>query len=183
MTIQLSYAPSLTESVRPIEFEDIEALARWLDEQPAVSNKTDSGIIIAATFDNYPITAKERTLDRATTTSAAFLDFDDGSVTPEEVAQELEDAGLQFIIRPTFSSTPEAPRFCAIVPYDQACPADKHRAAIDRILRPCLNGHAAFASESLVPVQPRFVSLKSGGSNDILPVSYTHLTLPTSDLV
>ena len=168
MTIALSYAPSLTESVRPIAFEDIEALARWLDEQPTVSNKTDSGIIIAATFDSYPITAKERTLDRATTTSAAFLDFDDGSVTPDEVAQELEDAGLQFIIRPTFSSTPEAPRFCAIVPYDQPCPADKHRAAIDRVLRPKLNGHAAFASESLVPVQPRFISLKSGASNDIL---------------
>lgn len=185
MPIQLSYAPSLTDSLRPIEFDDIEGLARWLNDQPAVSNKTDSAIIVAATFDTYPISAKERTLDRATTTSAAFLDFDDGSVTPEEVAQELEDAGLQFIIRPTFSSTPEAPRFCAIVPYDQACPADKHRAAIDRVLRPKLNGHASFASESLVPVQPRFVSLKSGVRADILlpegfsvPLSFDPDTLP-----
>lgn len=185
MTIQLSYAPSLTDPLRPIEFDDIEALARWLNDQPPVANKTDSAILVAASFDAYPINAGERTLDRATFTSAAFLDFDDGSVTADEVAQELEDAGLQFIIRPTFSSTPEAPRFVAIIPYDQPCPADKHRAAVDRILRPKLNGHAAFARESLVPVQPRFVSLKSGASADILlpegfavPLSFDPTTLP-----
>lgn len=187
MTIQLSYAPSLTDPLRPIEFEDTEALARWLNERPPVSNKTDSAILVAASFDSYPITAEERTLDRATSTSAAFLDFDDGSVTPDEVAQELEDAGLQFIIRPTFSSTPEAPRFVAIVPYDQPCPADKHRAAVDRILRQHLNGHAAFARESLVPVQPRFVSLKAGAPNDILlpegfavPLSFDPDSLPAT---
>lgn len=187
MTINLSYAPSLTDPLRPIEFDDIEALARWLNDQPPVANKTDSAILVAASFDAYPINAGERTLDRATFTSAAFLDFDDGSVTADEVAQELEDGGLQFVIRPTFSSTPEAPRFVAIIPYDQPCPADKHRAAVDRILRPKLNGHAAFARESLVPVQPRFVSLKSGASADILlpegfavPLSFDPTTLPAA---
>lgn len=187
MTIAFSYAASVTSPLNKIEFEDIEALAKWLGNQPRVTEKTDSAIIVAATFDSYPINADERTLDHALTTSAAFLDFDDGSVTAEEVAQELEDACLQFIVRPTFSHTPEAPRFCAIVPYDQPCPANKHRAAVDSVLRKKINGHATFAAESMVPVQPRFINLKVGGASDILmaegfavPLSFDHELLPAA---
>lgn len=187
MTIAFSYAASLTSPLKKIEFEDIEALATWLGNQPRVTEKIDSAIIVAATFDSYPINADERTLDHALTTSAAFLDFDDGSVTAEEVAQELEDACLQFIIRPTFSHTTETPRFCAIVPYDQPCPANKHRAAVDSVLREKINGHATFATESMVPVQPRFINLKVGGASDILmaegfavPLSFDHELLPAA---
>lgn len=167
--ISLSYAPSLHAPLSRIDFDNIDALANWLLERPTVEVKEQSPILVPAVFSHYPVAATERTLINAESTSGAFLDFDSGDVTPEEVAEELDAAGIDYLIRPTYSDRPDHRRFCAFIPWSQNLPPDKHKAAVETVIRPRLNGHGTFAqTESDNPVLPRFVCLKPGANNDIV---------------
>jgi hypothetical protein len=165
--IQISYAESLQKPLRLLEFEDLHALSEWMETIPSVSTKEDSPIITTAIFPKYPVPATKRTYDRATHTTGAILDFDSGDVTAEEVAAEFDAENIPYLIRTTFSSTPEHPRFFAFVPWSIACPVGDHRRSIQNAIKPKLNGHGSFAPESLNAVQPRFCAKRANVPADI----------------
>ena len=169
MTIQISYAPSLTAPLELREFADLAAMGAWLQAQPPVTRKTDSAIIVAGVFKNYPVPATERTIENMRFSTGALLDFDAGDVTAQEASQELENAGIEYLTRTSFSHAIERPRFSVFVPWSEPCPPAQHAAAIDKYIKPKLNGHGSFAAESRVPVQPRFIQPPSTGATIMMP--------------
>ena len=185
MSLRLSYAPSLTSPLVLKEFADTAELASFLASQKPVTNKIDSAIIVPAVFKNYPVQANERTIINALETTACILDYDAGDVTAEEIAEKLDSLSLDYTIRPSFSDTPESPRFCAIIPWSQPLAVGKHRAAVEQIVKPLLNGKGHFANESCVPTQARFIQPKVGTTASILlpdadPWMLTNIEVPDS---
>ena len=185
MSLRLSYAPSLTSPLVLKEFADTAELAAFLASQKPVANKVDSAIIVPAVFKNYPVQANERTIINALETTACILDYDAGDVTADEIAEKLDALGLDYTIRPSFSDSPECPRFCAIIPWSAPLPVGKHRAAVEQVVKPLLNGKGHFALESSVAVQARFIQPKAGTATSILlpdadPWMLTNIEVPAS---
>lgn len=160
--IKISYAESLNSPLKLLEFADLQAMSCWLASQPAVSDKMDSAIIVPGVFKNYPVAPTARTIDNLLYTTGAILDFDKGDVTPEDASTELEGNGLEFLTRTSFSHTEDHPRFATFVPWSEPCPPEKHAAAIEKYIKPGLNGHGTYALESLVSSQARFISPRAG---------------------
>lgn len=64
--------------------------------------------------------------------SAIMLDYDGGKTSMRRAERKLREAGLAAMLYETPSSTPNAPRWRAIIPMSEDLPAERYRRMVDR---------------------------------------------------
>ncbi|NLC22539.1 MAG: hypothetical protein GX771_11645, partial [Halomonadaceae bacterium] len=122
---------------------------QWLQQLPRVKVKDQCQLIKLATFgdkrtDNYCLRHNANVLE----VTGIEGDYDDGNMTPEQAVEMLEAFNLKALIAPTFTSTPDKPRWRVLTPLSAPIEPEARLRYIE-ILNGMLGGDLASESKTL----------------------------------
>ena len=138
----------------------------WLAELPTAPVKDDCQLIKLATFGNLRTDKGCLRHDANVLTITGIEgDYDEEVITPESAIEMLERHQLKAIIAPTFTSTPDNPRWRVLTPLGGAVQADERLRYVE-ILNGMLGG--VLASESATLSQSYYVGVPDGSPYTVL---------------
>ena len=119
------FPDSFAQTKRELEYEDIPALAAFIKAEGTHARKGDCRYIKLATFGNQ---ATDKACLRNNTNVLAVHgvegDYDAELMPPEEALYKLQQAGVLGLVYPSWSHTPEKPRWRVLVPL--SAPVEPH---------------------------------------------------------
>ena len=151
-------------------------VCQWLQDQPPAKVKDDCKLIKLAMFgdvrtplrDNGDGTKSGNSLRHNANVLAVTGiegDYDDGVLTPEQAIEKLEGHNLKAMIAPTFTATPDTPRWRVLTPLSEQITPDERLRYIE-VLNGMLGG--VLASESATLSQSFYIGVPAGAPYTVL---------------
>jgi putative DNA primase/helicase len=139
---------------------------QWLQELPPAKVKDDCKLIKLATFGDKR-TEKACLRHNANVLAVTGIegDYDSEIMTPEQAIEMLEGHNLKAVIAPTFSATPDNPRWRVLTPLSEQITPDERLRYIE-VLNGMLGG--VLASESATLSQSFYIGVPAGAPYTVL---------------
>jgi hypothetical protein len=139
---------------------------QWLQDLPAAKVKDDCKLIKLATFGDER-TGKACLRHNANVLAVTGIegDYDSEIMTPEQAIEMLEGYNLKAVIAPTFSATPDNPRWRVLTPLSEQITPDERLRYIE-VLNGMLGGD--LASESATLSQSFYIGVPAGAPYTVL---------------